>query len=120
MFLTRFLQLTPGSVQAGPVARKRQENLKKTSSQSMQERRPQVEGQRKFNCAFFRRRIDPAGGMAVILESGQPAGLRLVGIDRLGIVAAAAGMGDVIGTTAERAAVPGVDQREWQRRADRE
>ena len=75
----------------------------------MQERRPQVEGQREFNCAFFGRRIDLAGGVAVILEAGQPSGLGLIGIDRFGVVAAAAGMGDVVDAAAERAAVPGID-----------
>src|ERR1700716_1384493 len=99
MLLTRFLELIPGSLRAGPVA----QNTKKTSSQSMQERRPQVEGQREFNCAFFRRRIDPARGVAVILKPGQPPCFGLVGIDRLGVVAAATGVGDVIGAGAERA-----------------
>ena len=76
----------------------------------MQERRPQVERQREFNCAFLGRRIDLARGVAVILKPGQPPRLGLIGIDRLGIVAAAAGMGDVVDAAAERAAVPGINQ----------
>src|SRR3981189_1361874 len=84
----------------------------------MQERRPQVEGQGKLNCAFPRWRIDLAGGVAVVLEAGQPPRLGLVGIDRLGLVIAPAGMGDVIDAAAERAAVPGVDQGECEWRMD--
>ena len=38
----------------------------------MQERRPQVEGQGKLNCAFLRWRLYPAGGMTVLLEARQP------------------------------------------------
>jgi len=38
----------------------------------MQERRPQVECQWKFNGAFFARRIDLAGSVAVIDKPGQP------------------------------------------------
>ena len=86
---------------------------------SMQERRPQVEGQGKFNCAFLARRIDLAGGMAMILKPGQPPRLGLVGIDRFALVAASAGMGDVIDAAAERAAVPGIDQIKRQRRVNR-
>src|SRR5262245_50177862 len=67
---------------------------------SMQERRPQVEGQWEFQRAFFRRRIDLAGGMAVVLKAGQPARLGLVGVDRLGLVIAAAGMGDMVNAAA--------------------
>ena len=59
----------------------------------MQEQRPQVEGQGKFNCAFLARRIDLAGGVAVVLKPGQPPGLRLIGIDRFGLVAASAARG---------------------------
>ena len=86
---------------------------------SMQERRPQVEGQRKFNCAFLARRIDLAGRVAVVLKPGQPPRLGLVGIDRLGLVVASAGMGDVIDAAAQRAAVPGIDQIKRQRRVNR-
>src|SRR5215510_3515334 len=43
-----------------------------TALPSMPERRPQVEGQGKLNCSFLRRRLDFAGGVAVILEAGQP------------------------------------------------
>ena len=91
-----------------------------SSPHSMQERRPQVEGQRKFNCAFLARRIDLAGRMAVVLKAGEPARLGLIGIDRFGLVVASAGMGDVIDAAAQRAAVPGIDQIEGQRRVDRE
>ena len=88
-------------------------------SRLVQERRPQVERQGKFNCAFLGRRIDLARGVAVVLKPGQPPRFRLIGIDRLGVVAAAAGMGDVIDAAAERAAVPGIDQVKCQRRVDR-
>src|SRR4029077_2766244 len=77
---------------------------------SMQERRSQVEGQGKFNCAFLALRIDPARRMAVILESGEPPSLGLIGIDRLGLVVASARMRDVIDAAAERPAIPGVYQ----------
>ena len=81
-----------------------------------QERRPQVEGQREFHRPFFRWRVDTAGGMAMLLEAGQPARLGLVGVDRLGLVVASAGMGDMIDAAADRAAAPGVDEVEGQRR----
>ena len=58
--------------------------------------------------------------MAVVLEARQAARLGLVGVDRLGVVVAPAGMGDVIDAAAERAAVPGVDEVEGQRRVDRD
>src|ERR1700716_3123100 len=76
---------------------------------SMQERRPQVEGQGEFNCAFLARRIDLAGRMAMILKPGQPPRLGLIGIDRFGVVTPAAGVGDMIDAAAERPAVPGVN-----------
>ncbi len=84
----------------------------------MRERRPQVESQREFNCAFLRRRFDLAGRMTMILKAGKPARLGLVGIDGLGVVGAAAGMGDMVDAAAERAAVPAIDQIERQRRMD--
>ena len=49
------------------------------------------------------------GGVADREEAGEAAGLGLVGVDRQAVVAAAAGMGDVVGAAAERAAAPGVD-----------
>ncbi len=81
---------------------------------SLQERGPQVEGQRKLICAFLGRRLHRTRRMAVVLEARQPPRLGLVGVDGLGVVAAAAGMGDVIDAAAQRAAVPGVDQVEGQ------
>src|SRR5258708_15807457 len=57
--------------------------------------------------------------MAVILKPSQPPRLGLVGIDRFGLVTAAAGMGDMIDAAAQRPAVPGVDQVKCQRRMDR-
>src|SRR5713226_9628248 len=85
---------------------------------SMKQRPPQVEGQGKFNCAFLTRRIDPAGGVAMILKPGQPPRLGFVGIDRFGLVAASAGVGDVIDAAAQRAAVPGIDEIKRQRRVN--
>src|SRR4051812_17710953 len=76
---------------------------------SMQERRAQVEGQGEFKCAFLGRWIDDPGGVAVVLEARQAAGFGLVGIDRLGVVGAPAGMGDVVDTAAEGAPVPQID-----------
>src|SRR6266702_3073603 len=73
-------------------------------SYSLQERGPQVEGQRKLICAFLQRRLHRTGRMAVILEARQPTRLGLIGVDGLGVVAAAAGMGDVVDEAAERAA----------------
>src|SRR5260370_11884529 len=86
---------------------------------SMEERPPQVEGQGKFNCAFLARRIDLAGSMAVILKPGQPPRLGLIGIDWFALVAASAGVGDVIDAAAQRAAVPGIDEIKRQRRVNR-
>ena len=57
--------------------------------------------------------------MAMILEPRETACLRLVTIDRKGIVVAAARMGDMVDAAAERAAVPGIDDVEGQRRMDR-
>ena len=57
--------------------------------------------------------------MAVILEARAAARLRLVGVHREGLVVAAARMRDVIDAAAERAAVPGVDDVEGQRRVHR-
>jgi hypothetical protein len=56
----------------------------------------------------------------VILKPGQSPRLRLIGIDRLGFVVAAAGMGDVVDAAAERSAVPGINQVKCQRRMDRD
>ncbi len=71
----------------------------------MQERRPQVEGQREFNCAFLGWRSTLPGGVAVILGSGaEPARLGLVGINRLRLVGAPAGVRDVVGAAAARRA----------------
>ena len=52
-------------------------------------------------------------------ESRQPPALRLVGIDREVLVAAAAGMRDVIDAAADRPLVPGVDDVEDERRVHR-
>src|SRR5207245_10419686 len=65
-------------------------------SYSLQERGSQVEGQRKLICAFLGRRLHRTRRMAVVLEARQPPRLGLVGVDGLGVVAAAAGMGDVV------------------------
>src|SRR5262249_40625984 len=54
--------------------------------------------------------------MAPGLESGETAGLRLIGVDREGLVVAAARMRDVIDAAAERTAVPGVINVEGERR----
>ena len=67
----------------------------------MQERGPQVECQRKLNGAFLARRIDLAGCMAVILKPCEPPRFGFVGIDRLGLVIASAGMGDMIDAAAQ-------------------
>ncbi|MGY3460293.1 hypothetical protein ACVWW5_005743 [Bradyrhizobium sp. LM3.4] len=89
------------------------------ASYSLQERGPQVEGQRKLTCAFFGRRLHRPRRVAMVLEARQPPRLGLIGVDGLGVVAAAAGMGDVIDAATERAAIPGVDEVEGQRRVHR-
>src|SRR3954469_17790618 len=85
----------------------------------MAKRCPQVEGQGKFEAAFLTRRIDLAGGVAVVLKPRQPPRLRLVGIDWFCLVGASAWMGDMVDAAADRAAIPGVDQIEGQRRMHR-
>ena len=82
----------------------------------MAKRRPQVEGQGKFEAAFFARRIDFAGGVAVVLKPRQPPRFGLVGIDRFCFVSASAGMGDMIDAAAQRQAIPSIDNIERQRR----
>ncbi len=52
----------------------------------------------------------------MVLETGEAARLRLVGIDGKGLVIAAARMRDMIDTAAEIATVPQVDDVERQRR----
>ena len=58
--------------------------------------------------------------MAARLEAGQPPRLRLVGVDREGVVAAPAGMRDMVDAAADRAARPAVVDVEDQRRVDRQ
>jgi hypothetical protein len=67
----------------------------------MNERCPQVEGQGEFNCALIVGRFDFAGGMAMILKAGEPPRLRLIRIDRLGVVVASTGMRDMVDATTE-------------------
>ena len=64
-------------------------------------------------------RLDRPRGVAVRDEARLAAGLGLVGVDRVGIMAAAAGVGDVIDAAAERAAGVAVDDVEGQGRVDR-
>src|SRR5450755_470008 len=85
----------------------------------MQELGPQVEGQGKFKGAFLARRVDLAGGVAMILKPGQPPRFGFIGIDRLGVITAPAGVRDMIDAAAQRPAVPGIDQVERQRRLNR-
>ena len=65
---------------------------------------PQVQRGRIFEADFGRPHVDRAGGMSVIVKAGAAARLGLVGIDRKGLVVAAARMDDVIDAAAERAA----------------
>ena len=58
--------------------------------------------------------------MSMRLEARKPARLGLVAVDREGVVAAPARMGDVIDAAAERAAGPGVEDVEGQRRIHRQ
>ena len=61
-----------------------------------------------------------AGGVAVRLEAGEAAGLGLVAVDREGVVAAAARVGDVVGAAGDGAAGPGVEDVEGEGRVDRD
>ncbi len=54
--------------------------------------------------------------MSMALEARKPPGLGFVGIDREGLVVAAARMGDMIDAAAERTAVPSIVDVERQRR----
>src|SRR5262249_32676444 len=54
--------------------------------------------------------------MAVILEPRQPPRLRFVGIDRKSLVTTATWVGHMIGTAAQRTAIPQVQKVECQRR----
>src|SRR5579871_3021285 len=54
--------------------------------------------------------------MAMVLEAREASSLRLIGVDRKGLVVAAARMAHVIDTTAEGKMVPPVDDIEGQRR----
>ena len=63
--------------------------------------------------------IDQPGGVAVILEAGPAARLRLVGVDRECLVVASARMRDMINAAAQRSPAPGIDDVEGQRRMRR-
>ena len=65
------------------------------------------------------RRFVGPGRMAARLEAREAARFRLVAVDREGVVAAPAGMGDVIDAAAKRPPAPGVENVEDQRRVDR-
>ena len=77
-------------------------------------RRSSVNGNSAFGAAVGR--CDAAGRVAHADKSRQAPALRLEGVHREGVVAAAAGMRDVILAAAHRAVHPGVDQIEGQRR----
>src|SRR6185436_12019352 len=77
---------------------------------------PQVERHGVFQRAFLGRNFEIPGRVSLGLEPGEAARLRLVGVDRDGLVVAAAGMRHVIDAAAERAAVPAVIDVEGQRR----
>src|ERR1019366_10165127 len=77
-----------------------------------------VEGQGEFNCAFLARRIDLAGRVTMVLKPGKPPRLRLIGIDRFGLVAASAGMRDMVDAAPQRPAVPGIYEIKRQGRMD--
>ncbi len=64
--------------------------------------------------------VDRAGRVAMLLEPRPAPRLRLIGIDREGIIAAAARVGDMIDAAAERAPVPTIDDVEGQGRIDRQ
>ena len=65
----------------------------------------QIQGQRVLRIVDPPRFGGQSAGMADLEEPGPAAGLGLVGVDGHAVVAAAAGMGDVIGAAADRAAV---------------
>src|SRR5579872_5441337 len=89
-------------------------------SLSNADRPPEVQRVREFAARLDRRRLIIAGTVAARLEAGEPARLRFVGVDREGLVIAAAGMGDVIGAAAERPTGPAIVDIEDERRIDRE
>src|ERR1700740_1203263 len=84
------------------------------------DRPAQIERRGKFAGRFRGRQVDAAAAVTKILEACNAARLRLVGIDRKGLVMAAARMGDMIDATTERAVVPGIDHFEGQRRMRRD
>ena len=78
----------------------------------------QIERERKIAVGNFRRRRELALLMAVPEKPREPARLGFVAVHRKFVVAAAAGMRDVISAAAERALVPSVVKIEPQRRVN--
>src|SRR3984893_10004904 len=78
-------------------------------------RTPEGERHGILDRAFFPREIKKSRGVAVVLEARQATRLRLVGIDREGLVVASPGMHDVIDAAAERAPAPAIENVEGER-----
>src|ERR1700730_7718843 len=78
-------------------------------------RAPEVESHRIFERAFFTGNIERPRGVAVILEARQAPRLRLIGIDREGLVIAPTRMSDMVDAAAERAPIPAIIDVEGQR-----
>src|ERR1019366_2561164 len=79
----------------------------------------QIEGQREIGRTLLGGHVESTRRVAVVLEAGQTARLRLKAINRIGLVVAAARMRDMIDAAAKRAAVPAIGDVENQGRVDR-
>ncbi len=79
-------------------------------------RPPQVERQRKLGMRRLGRRFVSSGRMAARLEARKAARFRFIAVDREGVVAEPARMGDVINAAAKRTPAPAIENVEDQRR----
>jgi len=82
-------------------------------------RTPQIERQRKIGRALLNGGIESTRRVPMVLEARKTARFGLEAVDRKGLVVAPARMGDMIDATAERAAIPAIDDVEGQRRMNR-